>query len=686
MSTEFIETGQTLTGDGHAICPVERKPRGVAGIVTAIAVLFAGAAFLTFAAFSPVVPIEADEKFAENNRHAEKELIASSTPIDAAEVALVPIADTSEPDADGDISDQVDAAETIVALEAITDSAPTAKTPGSTTSPKSTLSSEEIEAVLAASRLARASIPVAPITAPDPDRGFAPRLKPTAAGNAQNTGFAPSLKPSLVAEAAAALAQNTTTQNADVAQIENAPAEDQTSIPEILSSLNDAPIEENTPAPLPTLASQFLTNADENHQSIDKIPAPVYYAADLQPELREVSVKIKRGENFVDALKRAGVNTSDRNDAAQAFGKHYNLRRLLPGQEFAMVLGTPNQTVFEAASSKATPQPRLVGLEFRPDFESQINLRWAGEEQLVGTKTDIPLTTQIQSVAGEIEGSLYLSAKAQGATGKVIADLANTFAYDVDFQREIYGGDEYEVLYEAKYDDRKELVGSGDILYARLNWRGRKEEKGYYRFEDEKGIIDFYDGDGSSAKRLLMKTPIDGARLSSRFGTRRHPILGYRRAHKGVDFAAPRGTPIKAAGDGVIERADRFGSFGNYVKIRHANGYKTAYAHLKSFRRGIRKGKRVRQGDIIGYVGTTGRSTGPHLHYEVHLHGKAVNPQKLKISTGKKLKGAELEHFQVQREAIDLMRAQKNPVQAEQLIEIVASGDGTAIAAEKSAL
>ncbi|NNE39334.1 MAG: M23 family metallopeptidase [Marinicaulis sp.] len=372
--------------------------------------------------------------------------------------------------------------------------------------------------------------------------------------------------------------------------------------------------------------------------------------------MAETKVRVSRGENFVDALKRAGIAAADRNAAAAAFGKHYNLRRLQPGQEFALTLGWPNQTLYQIADSDSEPEARLIGFEFKVDAENRIHMRRDENGELTARKDAVPLTTRIMAIAGRIDGSLYLSAKAQGATDKVVADLANTFAYDVDFQREIFGGDEFEAIYEAKYDEEGNVVSSGEILYARLHWRGRSREKGYYRFETD-GRADFFDATGQSAKRLLMKTPIDGARLSSRFGTRKHPILGYRRAHKGVDFAAPRGTPIKAAGDGVIERADRYGSFGNYVRIRHANGYKTAYAHLKGFRRGIRKGKRVRQGDIIGYVGTTGRSTGPHLHYEVHLKGNPVNPQKLKIATGKKLKSAELERFQMQRELIDAMRA-----------------------------
>jgi murein DD-endopeptidase MepM/ murein hydrolase activator NlpD len=159
-----------------------------------------------------------------------------------------------------------------------------------------------------------------------------------------------------------------------------------------------------------------------------------------------------------------------------------------------------------------------------------------------------------------------------------------------------------------------------------------------------------------------MKTPIDGARLSSGFGTRRHPILGYAKAHKGVDFAAPRGTPVMAAGDGVVERAGPYGTFGNYIRIRHAQGYKTAYAHLNAIKKGVRTGARVRQGEVIGYVGSTGRSTGPHLHYEVHFKDRAVNPQSLKIATGYELGGKELQRFKEQRDRIDAMRM---PVEAD---------------------
>ncbi len=409
---------------------------------------------------------------------------------------------------------------------------------------------------------------------------------------------------------------------------------------------------EDRPAP-------FFFESDIQYTERRRGAPALIYAGDLDRQFGEMRIRITRGENFVDALKRARVAAADRNDAAYAFGKLYNLRRLRPGQEFRLTLGWPNQTLFQAAADGDAPEARLISLEFRADPETRVYVRRDDTGGFVGEKSAVALTTRMLSFSGRINGSLYTSAKAVGAPDQIIADLADAFSYDVDFQREIFGGDEFEAIFEARYDDQGNLVSTGDIVYARLNWRGRKKEKGYYRFDDnDDGRADFFDATGQSARRLLMKTPIDGARLSSGFGNRRHPILGYRRAHKGVDFAAPRGTPIKAAGDGVIERANRYGGFGNYVRIRHANGYKTAYAHLNGFARGMRAGKRVRQGDIIGYVGSTGRSTGPHLHYEVHLNGTAVNPMRLKIAaTGKKLTGASLDRFQAQRALIDAMRA-----------------------------
>lgn len=529
-------------------------------------------------------------------------------------------------------------------IETASLTAPAVETPALTPSPAASDAAPamSVEEALAESRAARAGLP----TEENVEAVLSPRLKPSLSGATEaeetvETDLAPRLKPEQEIRSAA-VATAPTVRRAKPRGVFLAAAED---------------------SPPPFFFSSDIPDANAVRQ-----PAALVYAGDLNQPYGQARIRITKGENFVDALKRAGVSAADRNEAAYAFGKHYNLRQLRPGQEFALTLGWPNQTLFQLASDDTPGEARLIGLDFRADPANRIRLTRDKKGALIGEKSVIPMTTRVLSVSGRIDGSLYLSAKAEGAPDQIIADLADAFAYDVDFQREIFGGDEFEAIFEAKYDDRGKLVAVGDIIYARLKWRGRSKEKGYYRFAEQDGRSDFYDATGQSAKRLLMKTPIDGARLSSRFGTRKHPILGYARAHKGVDFAAARGTPIKAAGDGVIERADRYGSFGNYVRIRHANGYQTAYAHLNGFARGIRKGKRVDQGDIIGYVGTTGRSTGPHLHYEVHLHGTAVNPQTLKIATGKELTGAELARFKAQRDMINAMRTppeEETPLYAE---------------------
>ena len=612
---EFVQTGQTFTSDGAAYCPVERKRRGALALAASLGVLFVGAGFLTYAMMSTPAPVV---------ERSSDMAAAPSTPSEApndqiAELLAEPdMAIATEPKRQPLTVEQA-LAESRAARAGVTIGF-----------------DEVIETELAPrlnpKRFAKAPTSLAPPTQTPRDKdGLTPSLNPRLQKTASTIkGAAPSLKPSVETRTLPA-----PTAHARPAKIGGF----------AIAAEADAP-------------PSFFFASDIERTQRDTTPAPVLYAGDISEAFREIRIRITKGENFVDALKRAGVSANDRNDAAYAFGKHYNLRRLRPGQEFLLTVGQPQQTLFQIASASGKTDARLLALEFRADAENRIFVRRDHTGKLAGEAAPIALTTRVLSVAGRIDGSLYLSAKASGAPDQIIADLADAFAYDVDFQREIFGGDEFEAIFEARYDDQGDLVSTGDIIYARLYWRGRSKEKGYYRFagsEDGKRG-DYYDAAGQGAKRLLMKTPIDGARLSSRFGTRKHPILGYRRAHKGVDFAAPRGTPIKAAGDGVVERADRYGSFGNYIRIRHANGYKTAYAHLKSFRRGVRKGKRVRQGDIIGYVGTTGRSTGPHLHYEVHLKGKAVNPQKLKIATGKQLRGADLDRFKIQRDLINAMR------------------------------
>ena len=229
--------------------------------------------------------------------------------------------------------------------------------------------------------------------------------------------------------------------------------------------------------------------------------------------------------------------------------------------------------------------------------------------------------------------------------------MIKVFSFDVDFQRDIKQNDEFALFYERLTDETGTIAEIGPVIFARLKLR-RREVK-LYRFKLKKGEIDYFDNQGRSVKKFLLSTPTDGARISSGFGRRRHPILGYSKLHKGVDFAAPRGTPVYAAGNGIIEIAKRYGSYGNYVRIRHKNHYKTAYAHLKGFGPGIKSGIRVRQRRVIGYIGSTGRSTGPHLHYEVIYKNRHVNPRGVRIPTGIQLAGKEYKRFKAERKKID---------------------------------
>ena len=234
----------------------------------------------------------------------------------------------------------------------------------------------------------------------------------------------------------------------------------------------------------------------------------------------------------------------------------------------------------------------------------------------------------------------------------IIIEFARIFGFEVDFQRDIRKGDWFEILYERFEDDNNVVQDTGKIIYASMFVNGA--EINLYNFKDGSGDIGFYDLKGKSIVKSLMKTPINGARLSSSYGMRKHPILGYNKMHRGTDFAAPSGTPIMASGAGKVIRARWCGGGGNCVKIKHNSTYQTVYAHMKSFARGIKEGRRVKQGQIIGYVGSTGMSTGPHLHYEVIVNGKKVNSQKLKLPSGKILKGKTREEFELARIKIDL--------------------------------
>ena len=292
----------------------------------------------------------------------------------------------------------------------------------------------------------------------------------------------------------------------------------------------------------------------------------------------------------------------------------------------------------------------VVSLIYPINNTSSIEIRSIQNEFLV-KENILQLYKKEVVVRNVIKNNLYKSAIDVGVEPNIIVEFARIYGFEVDFQRDIRKGDWFEILYEKFEDDNNKVRDTGKIIYASMFVNG--EEINLYNFNDNK-IEEYYNIKGKSITKSLMKTPINGARLSSSFGMRKHPILGYNKMHRGTDFAAPTGTPIMASGSGTVTRARWCGGGGNCVKIKHNSTYETIYAHMKTFAKGIKEGRKVKQGQIIGYVGSTGMSTGPHLHYEVLVNGKKVNSQKLKLPSGKILKGEAREKFELERIKIDL--------------------------------
>jgi len=292
----------------------------------------------------------------------------------------------------------------------------------------------------------------------------------------------------------------------------------------------------------------------------------------------------------------------------------------------------------------------FAALVFQPNIYNTITVALNEQGGFEAGKQKTIVQRRLFRAEGKITSSLYLSAVKAGVSPSILMELIRLYSWDVDFQRSIRPGDGFEVMFEKLYTEDGEFARFGNVLYGKLVLSGTNLP--LYRFTTKAGLTDFFGINGKSARKALMRTPIDGARLSSGFGRRRHPILGYTKMHRGLDFAAPRGTPIYAAGNGTVVYRARNGAYGNYIRIRHNSEYSTAYGHMSRFSRKVRRGRRVKQGQIIGYVGTTGRSTGPHLHYEVLNRGRQLNPFRLKLPSGKSLKGAELVRFNAERQRV----------------------------------
>jgi len=358
-------------------------------------------------------------------------------------------------------------------------------------------------------------------------------------------------------------------------------------------------------------------------------------------------VVLRAGDTLSAALTRAGGSREEAESVIVAFRQVHNPRRLQVGQTLSLSFDPVN-------GSSDAPRLAAVALDVAPDRDVVVT---RGDDGLfLPSVVDRPLDRILERNAGTIESSLYVAADAAGMPNQVFMEMVHIFSYDVDFQRDLQPGDRFEVLYEAAYDMAGEFVENGPLLYASLEAGKRTIE--LFRYEPAEGPADYLDATGASVRKALMRTPINGARLSSGYGMRMHPILGYNKKHLGLDFAAPIGTPIFAAGDGAISMIGRYGNYGKYIRIRHNSTYSTGYAHLSGYAKGMARGKRVRQGQVIGYVGSTGMSTGPHLHYEVMQGDRRINPMTLKLPAGRKLAGPELAAFQRQVQKITVLLAE----------------------------
>ena len=360
---------------------------------------------------------------------------------------------------------------------------------------------------------------------------------------------------------------------------------------------------------------------------------------EVPPELTVATTEFGSGDTLMDSLIGMGVTQPEAHEAVTALGDVFNPRHIRAGQEMEVLMlnGSLHGVVLHTAPGE------------------RVDIALA-EDGYTARVVELPLIGSMQAARGVIETSLYQAAVDAGVPPVVLQDMIRAYSFDVDFQREIQAGDSFALLYEEFLDEDGNAVRYGAPTYAVLRVSGATLP--IYRYTPESGFADYFNDKGESVRKALLRTPVDGARITSGFGMRDHPLLGYSRMHKGVDFGAASGTPIMAAGDGVIDFIGRNNGYGNYIRIRHNDTYKTAYAHMQGFASGLAQGSRVRQGQVIGYVGSTGMSTGPHLHYEVMVHDDQINPLDVKLPSGEKLSGTQLASFLEIRDELDQQYAE----------------------------
>ena len=367
-----------------------------------------------------------------------------------------------------------------------------------------------------------------------------------------------------------------------------------------------------------------------------------YFFSSLKPKFENIEYKIEGGDTIVNILKSFSVNEKEIQKIAIIVNDN-NAQNLIQNQTLKLTI--ENTVHLRKVSSILIPVSKSRKLEIYKDVENKTFFK---REIITNLEKKVVLKE------GVIKYSLYRSAVKENINPNIIIEFARLYGFQVDFQRDIRKNDSFQLVYEIFVDENGEIFESGNIIYANLILRGQNNQLYYF---PKKNFDGHYDENGKSIKKALMKTPINGARLSSSFGMRKHPILGYNKMHRGTDFAAPEGTPIMASGDGVIIKAGWCGGGGNCVKIKHNKTYQTIYAHMKNFSKLSIPGNRIKQGQIIGYVGSTGMSTGPHLHYEVIENGKKINSQLLKLPSGKSLIGSDRKQFEIVRIKTDVLKS-----------------------------
>ena len=401
-----------------------------------------------------------------------------------------------------------------------------------------------------------------------------------------------------------------------------------------------------------TIVSITLYNNNKNliNENYKNVINNVYFKKSIEqifnnlvPRYKRISHKISNGETFDKILNNYSISSEEILKIKKSLNSVYDLNNLKTNLNIKFTI--------DLSSNK-----KITSFLFPFSRTEKIQLtRNLKKDTFEKKKIITNLNKKIIFKEGKILQSLYKTATDLNIQPNIIIEFAGIYGFQVDFQRDIRKNDNFQIMYEIYEDSNNKIFETGNILFADLKLSGINNSLYYF---GKKGSVGHYDVSGKSIKKALMKTPVNGARLSSAFGMRKHPIDGFNKMHRGTDFAAPMGTPIMASGGGIIERARWCGGGGNCIKIKHNSIYQTIYAHMKSFGRGIKEGVRVKQGQIIGYVGSTGNSTGPHLHYEVVKNGKKINSQKLKLPSGKTLKSEERKTFEVQKIKLDVLKSE----------------------------